>query len=173
MQKNVQGIIYISAIIVIAALTRLLPHPPNVSPITALALFSGAFISDIRFRFAIPIAAMLLSDLILGVHAYMPAVYLSFAAIVFLGIKLKDNNNSFLLLGSSLLGSIIFFIVTNFYVWFADSIYDKSLAGLMDCYVMAIPFFRNAIFGDIVYSFVIFGAYKLVERYLLKEELAK
>jgi hypothetical protein len=172
MKKNVQGLIYISAIIVLAALTRLLPHPPNVSPITALALFAGAFIGDVRLRFAIPIAAMLLSDLILGFHAYMPVVYISFAIIVFLGIKLKDNNNSFYLLGASLAGSIIFFIITNFYVWFADSIYDKSFTGLIDCYVMAIPFFRNALFGDIVYSFVIFGAYKLVERFLLKEELA-
>jgi hypothetical protein len=150
--------------ILAAALTRLIPHPPNFAPIGALALFGGAYLSDKRFAFLVPFAAMLLSDLILGFYAHMEWVYGSFGLIVCVGLGLQSRRRAGWIAGASLSSSVLFFAITNFGVWAGGSLYAKGFAGLMACYVAAIPFFGNTVRGDGFYSLILFGGFALLER---------
>ena len=126
----------ILSMIVLAVITRLLPHPPNVAPITGIALFAGCNIKDKNLAFMLPLLCMFVTDLFLGFHMTMPFVYLSFMCISNIGIGSKKITNG-TILGSSLL----FFLVTNFGVWYLG--YPNTLAGLVSCYTLAIPFFVN------------------------------
>lgn len=150
--------------ILIAALSRLIPHPPNMTPLTAMALFSGVYARDKRLALAVPLLALLLSDLIIGLHMQMPIVYLCFAGMVFIGSSLKSRPKvlplSFAVLGSS----ILFFVVTNFGVWLLDGLYPRSFQGLIVCYTAAIPFFRNTLLGDLFYAALLFGSFMFAEK---------
>jgi hypothetical protein len=152
------------AMILAAALSRLIPHPPNFAPIGALALFGGAYFSDKRLAFLVPFAAMLLSDLVLGLYGHMEWVYGSFALIVCIGLGLQSRHRAGWIAGASLTGSTLFFLITNFGVWADGSLYAKGLAGLVACYVAAIPFFGNTVLGDGFYSLMLFGSFALLER---------
>lgn len=151
----------IIAVICIAVVLRLLPHSPNVAPIAALALFSGAMIPD-RKGFIIPIVALLISDLFLGFHATMPFVYGSFLAIALMGTMLKKDSSLVKTGATSIIGSILFFLVTNFGVWATSSMYERSFSGLMRSYQMGIPFFRNTLLGDLFYTALFFFAYRSI-----------
>ena len=152
--------------IVTAALSRLVPHPPNVAPITALALFSAVYL-DRRLSFVIPLAALLLSDIFLGFYAGMIWVYASFAAIAGIGIWLSSHRGIFQTAGASLAGSLLFFIVTNFGVWISSQVsYPHTFAGLTECYVAAIPFFRNTLVGDMGYVAMMFGLYEVLKKFI-------
>ena len=151
--------IAILSMIVLAVITRLLPHPPNVAPITAIALFAGCNIKDKNLAFMLPLLCMFVTDLFLGFHMIMPFVYLSFMCISYIGISSKKINNG-TILGSSLL----FFLVTNFGVWYLG--YPNTLAGLVSCYTLAIPFFVNTIIGDLFFTHSLnYSFSKLEERY--------
>jgi len=153
-------------LIVLAAVSRILPHPANVAPITALALFGGVHFSR-RYSFLIPIAAMVVSDAVLGFSLESFWVYGSFLAIAGIGLWLRSHRSIGAILGCSLAGSILFFIVTNFGVWvFSQVTYPHTLAGLTACYVAAIPFFRNTLIGDLVYVTSLFGVFELGIRYI-------
>lgn len=147
-----------------AALARLVPHAPNFTPIAALALFGGAKFDDKRLAFAVPFAAMLASDLVLGLHASLPAVYLAFALIVCLGLALRGRERLLTIAAAVLTGSVAFFLITNFAVWAMGSMYPHTGAGLVACYVAALPFFRNELAGDAFYGLVLFGGFWLLER---------
>jgi hypothetical protein len=151
-------------LILAAALTRLIPHPFNFTSVGAVALFSGAYLGDKRAAFLVPLAAMLLSDLILGFYAHMEWVYGSFALIVCIGLSLRSRRRAGWIAGGCLAGSALFFVITNFGVWALGSLYPKSLAGLMACYAAAIPFFGNTVLGDGFYSLMLFGGFALLER---------
>ena len=133
------------SLLVLAVITRLLPHPPNVTPITAIALFGGCNIKDKNLAFVLPLLCMFLTDLFLGFHIIMPFVYLSFMCISYIGINSEKITNG-TIFGSSLL----FFLVTNFGVWFFG--YPNTLAGLVSCYTLALPFFVNTIIGDLFFT---------------------
>ena len=135
----------ILSLLVLAVITRLLPHPPNVTPITAIALFGGCNIKDKNLAFVLPLLCMFLTDLFLGFHIIMPFVYLSFMCISYIGINSEKITNG-TIFGSSLL----FFLVTNFGVWFFG--YPNTLAGLVSCYTLALPFFVNTIIGDLFFT---------------------
>ena len=152
------------SLILLAALSRLLPHPANFAPITALALF-GAVYLDRKHTFIVPIAAMLISDYFIGFHSAMMYVYSSLIMTGFIGLWLKDHRGVAQTAGATLAGSILFFIVTNFGVWISAQVtYPHTFAGLMECYVAAIPFFRNTLLGDAVYVGLMFGLYELMKR---------
>jgi len=154
------------SIILLAALSRLLPHPPNIAPITALALFGGVYL-DKKHTFIAPIAAMLISDYFLGFYSGMVWVYASFIAIGFLGLWLRDHKSIAATIGASFVGSILFFIVTNFGVWAAPQFtYSQDINGLIQCYIAAIPFFRNTLIGDMFYVGSMFGIFELARRYV-------
>ena len=151
--------ITILSMIVLAVITRLLPHPPNVAPITAIALFGGCNIKDKNLALALPLVCMFITDLFLGFHVIMPFVYISFMCISYIGISSKKINNG-TILGSSLL----FFLVTNLGVWYLG--YPNTLAGLVSCYTLALPFFVNTIIGDLFFTHSLSYSFgKLKERY--------
>ena len=149
--------------IVAAAATRLVPHPPNMTSVTALALFGGAYFSDRRLAFVVPLLVLLFSDIILGFYRHMEIPYLSFALIVCIGLRLQQRRTAPRIAGAALLSALVFFIVTNFGVWAFDALYPKTFAGLVTCYVAAIPFFRNTLFGDLIYTALLFGGFRLLE----------
>ena len=156
------------------AAMRLVPHPPNFTPIAAMALFAGAHFSRKRHAFAVPLLAMFLSDLVIsgGYHALMPVVYGCFAGTVGLGLLVRRRRTPFAVGGAALAGFVLFFVVTNFGVWLVFGLYPKSLAGLISCYVAAIPFFRHTLAGDALFTVLLFGGFALAERFMpvLREE---
>lgn len=148
--------------ILLAAISRFLPHPANFAPIAGMALFGGVYFSK-KFTFIVPFLALLISDFFIGFHQTMPFVYGSFLIIGLIGLWLKNHKTTKNIFASTLVSSILFFIITNFGVWFMGNMYAKSIFGLADCYVMAIPFFRNTIVGDLFYTGVFFGGYQLLQ----------
>lgn len=157
------GFLVITLMVVAAAFVRLIPHPPNFAPIAAMALFGGAYFSKKWAAFLIPLAAMFVTDLFLGFHATMWAVYLSFALVVVLGmvmIKQKKIGNIFF---ASVSASVSFFIITNFSVWISTPYYEKTGAGLAACYTAAIPFFHQTLLGDLFFVAILFGLYELAK----------
>jgi len=157
-----------------AAATRLLSPPPNFTPLFAMALFGGACFSNRIAAFAVPLAAMLLSDLALGLIRYgtavfpsMPFDYASFVLTVLLGCWVRRRQCSpVAIAGAALASSVLFFVVSNFGVWLQWHLYPKTLEGLVACYIAAIPLFKNALAGDAVFTLVLFGGFALAQRYV-------
>ncbi|MEI8046383.1 MAG: DUF6580 family putative transport protein [Bacteroidota bacterium] len=156
--------LYVVLIMIAAgALMRLIPHWPNFTPIAAIALFGGTFLKRKDLAFAIPIAAMLLSDLILGFHSTMFSVYISFIAIVGMGLVLHRKLTVVNTLTASLASSVLFYLVTNFASWTSGFMpYPMNIGGLMQSYIAGLPFLFNGILGDLFYNSVLFGALYLV-----------
>ena len=150
--------------ILAAAFSRLIPHPPDLTSIGALALFGGARFTDRRAAFLVPFAALLLSDLCLGLYPHMGWVYGSFALTVCLGRWLQPRRGAWRIAGATLLSSILFFVIADFGVWLDGSLYTKDLAGLAACYVAALPFFGNMLLGDGLYALLLFGGFAMLER---------
>lgn len=164
----------ISAMILFAAISRLIPHPANFAPIGGMALFGAAYYSKRYWVFIIPIVSMWISDVILNnvvygqyfdhfVWFYSGSLftYAAFALIVLLGMfSLKKVKVPHLIV-SALGASLIFFLVSNFGVWFSGMMYPPNFGGLMACYTAGIPFFKNTIAGDLVYTAVMFGVFEL------------
>jgi len=151
--------------VVLAIASRFLPVPPNFSPIMALALFSGVYFSDRRLALLIPISAMFISDLFIGLHSDMLAVYLAFGLIVSIGTLIKKVS-ILNVVGGSIAGAVLFFVITNFSVWLTSGMYSYSFSGLVLCYEMAIPFFRNTLSSSLLYSAVLFGSYSIISRFI-------
>lgn len=141
----------------VAVLTRWLPHPPNFTAVTAIALFGGAHFTSKKLAFLVPLTAMLISDLILGISLITVFVYGAFIAITLIGLHFKRIS-----IKSILLSSIAFFIITNFGVWLIG--YPLNLSGLVECYTLAIPFFRNSILGDLFFSGVLAYGFSWAEK---------
>ena len=165
--------VVVVSVIIIAALLRLLPHWPNFTPIAAMALFAGTYFDRKQYAFAIPFASMILSDIILGLHSNMPAVYLSFGITVLIGMAIRRNVNVGSIFLASLSSSVIFFLVTNFSSWLASPFYPQTFTGLLECYIAGLVFFRdqanglsfflNDILGTTFFSALFYGAFFLAE----------
>lgn len=153
----------LAGIILAAAAARLLPHPPNFSPIAALALFGGAKFTHKRSAFIVPLAAMFLGDLVLGLHSLIPLIYACFALIVCLGFWVRRKPTLQRTSGAAFASAILFFAATNLGVWAVTDMYSKDAAGLIACYVAALPYFWNTLAGDLFYTSVIFGVVALAE----------
>lgn len=159
------------AMIAFAAASRLLPHPPNLTPLTSIALFGGAHLANRWVALLIPLAAMVLSSAALGWIQYgyaavpiAPYVYVSVAVTVALGRRLRRGGGILAVAGATLASALLFFAITNFGVWFNSHDYPPTLAGLATCYVAAIPFLGNALIGDALYVLVLFGGHAAFER---------
>jgi hypothetical protein len=152
--------------ILAAAVLRLVPHPPNFSPIDGMALFGGAYLGRRALAFAAPLAALLVSDAVLGFYPGMEFQYLSVALIALLG-SLALSRVTLLRLGTAAIaGSVLFFAVTNFGTWLTSGLYPHNFQGLGACYVAAIPFFRNTVAGDLFYAALLFGGFALAEHWV-------
>ena len=148
--------------VLLGVFTRVIPHPPNMTAIGAIALFSGTFFFDRRLAFILPTIILLLSDLLLGFQPIL-SVYVSFLIIVSLGFILSKKHTTISIINMSLLASLIFFIITNFSVFVSSALYPKTVIGLIECYTLAIPFFLNTLIGNVVYSLIMFYGFKFVQ----------
>lgn len=137
---------FILLLICIAIVSRIVPHPPNFTPITAIALFSSINFKNKLYKYIIPITGLIISDIIIGISLINIFVYLSFILIAFIGAKFQKINNY-----SILLSSTSFFVISNFGVWLIG--YPKNIEGFILCYYMALPFFINTILGDLFYCY--------------------
>ncbi|MCH8331610.1 MAG: hypothetical protein IH946_09580 [Bacteroidetes bacterium] len=165
-------LLVLTAIILVLALLRILPHPPNFTPIGAMALFGAAYFTNKKLAFIIPLGAMFISDLILGFHGTMTFVYMSFILIGVIGLKLSGNVKTGRVIGSALIASVLFFLVTNFGVWLMGNFYPKDFGGLMACYAAGLAFYQysvfgsfflNTVMGDLFFVSVLFGGYEFVK----------
>ena len=154
------------SLILILALARLIPHPPNFTPIIAVAILSGYFFKNIYLSFATLLIAMLLADAFIGFYNHMLFVYLSLFLIAFVFYKISEKINFKNLFVYGFVGSLIFFIISNFGVWALgspgvyDVAYEKSLSGLVECYILALPFFGNTFLSTLVFSYPVMFIYK-------------
>lgn len=162
---------FVCGIVLFAMLTRFIPHPPNFTAVAAVALFGGAYLSNRFLAFLMPFVVLFLSDLFIGFHDTMWAVYLSFGLTVLLGMGLGRKVNVVNTVGSSVVSSILFFAITNFAVWLNGGFYPMNMAGLTECYVAAIPFFNYGLVGDLFFTSLLFGGFYLAG--LKFPELAK
>ena len=149
--------IFIIFLIVVTSLIRLAPHPPNFTPILSIALFSGVFLKN-KYGFLIPMIIMVLSDFYIGNYQMSIWVYSSLLILYFIGENSQKLNTNFIL-KTSVLGSFIFFLTTNFGVWIVG--YPKSLDGILTCYIAALPFYKNTLISTLLYSSVFYLIYVL------------
>ena len=147
-----------------AAALRLVPHPPNFSPIDAMALFSGAYLGRRAIAFVAPLAALLLSDLVLGYYHGMATVYPTVPLIVMGGWTVSPRPSALRVGVAAVAGSVIFFVVTNFGMWLFSGFYPVTYPGLIACYTAAIPFFQNTLVGDLFYTALLFGGFAFAEQ---------
>jgi hypothetical protein len=146
--------IFIISLILILGLSRLIPHPPNFTPIIALAVMSSFLFRNIFISLGVTIFSMFISDMIIGIHSNMFFVYLPLIIIIIFFNKFSVKLNTLNLILYSFIGSILFFIISNFGVWMTTELYEKNLSGLVNCYIMAIPFFHNTVFSTLLFSFI-------------------
>lgn len=151
-------------LILLGILARLAPHPPNVTPVVAVALFSGAVLPR-RWSLVVPLAIMGVSDWLIGFTPQMISGWLAFLLVGCLGWLLRQRRSVPRLVLASLSSSTLFFLVSNFGVWLEGRLYPLTLAGLRDCYVAGIPFYRNMLAGDLCYTAVFFGLFGWVSQW--------
>ncbi|MEX0649332.1 MAG: DUF6580 family putative transport protein [Balneolaceae bacterium] len=170
---NKKSTLILVVFILFAALSRLLPHAYNFTPLGAIALFGAAYFTRKKWALLIPLAAFFISDLILNnvmYSAYYEGftwftggflyIYGSIAMIVVLGYYLLQKVTIPRVIGGAFGASLIFFIVSNFGVWLSSPMYPLTAEGFITCYTAAIPFFHNTLAGDLIYSGVLFGGYE-------------
>ena len=169
------GPLTLAAMIFLAALSRVMPHPPNFSPIEAVALFGGAYFAKRHWALLVPLAAMFLSDMLLGLlrgglyfDYFASAGYLLVYACILLstllGFGLRGKVTGSRVLAYSLAGSMLFFVVTNFGAWLSDPLYPKTAAGLGAAYVAGLPFFQWTVLGTLFYAALLFGGFELLRK---------
>jgi hypothetical protein len=174
----------ITLMILMAAFSRLLPHPFNFTPLGAMALFGAAYFGNRLLAFIIPLTAMWLSDLVINntnilinhtqvVNSHSGFewfgggfywMYGSFALITIVGFLLLKKPNVLRVGTAGIFASLIFFLITNFAVWLGSTVYPQNISGLLGCYAAGIPFFGNTLAGDLFYCATLFGIFSLVNK---------
>jgi len=162
------GVIAFVVLVALGVAGRLLPHPPNVTPVLAAALFAGFLFRHRAVAILAPLVTLVISDAVIGLYDWrlMAIVYAAFLAPMLLRPLIRFKPTVLSATGCALAASIVFFVVSNFGVWWLGGLYSKSAAGLVACYVAAIPFFGNSLVGDLVWSGVFFGLYSAAVRCL-------
>jgi hypothetical protein len=169
-----------SGLLMIAVISRVIPHIPNFTPVESIALFSGVYIASRKLSFLLPVIGIYLADLILNntiyrsfypedsvfiwISGYMLWTFIAMGGIIVLGQILKTRLKPLNIIGYSLMGSLLFFIVSNFGVWLGSVVYPKTIAGLIECYTMALPFFRNSLLSNVIFTVVLFGSMEWISR---------
>ena len=150
-------------LILLLAFSRMIPHPPNFTPVVAVAIMSGYFFRNINLSFIILLISMLLVDTFIGFYKHMFFVYLSLFLITFIFFKISNKINFKNLFIFGFLGSLIFYLISNFGVWAYGVLspvtnlpYERNLNGLISCYILAIPFFKNTVLSSIIFSYAAF-----------------
>lgn len=144
------------ALVAIGVIFRLLPHEANFAPVAALSLLAGALLGW-RYALAVPLGIMLISDLVIGFYSSMAFTWLGFLLIAAFGMLFRKSSLTKRVVLGSLGSAVIFFVVSNLGVWLMSGMYQLNLAGLVECFTLALPFFRATLLSDIVYSGVFFS----------------
>jgi hypothetical protein len=179
--------VVLTVFIILAAVSRLVEHPWNFTPMTAILLISAAYISNKWMKIAVPFAVILFSDIVLenttglGFHEGTASVYFGYFVIFIVGLLLLQKVSVFKIVSASLLASLTFFLITNFAFLYTPSIepnpllgtYPHDVTGILASYEAGLPFFKNMILGDLTFSFILFAAYYFVQNFGLKMERAK
>ena len=160
----------ICLLIVLLVFSRLIPHPPNFTPIISIVILSGILFKTFRISSFIFLISMFISDLILGLHSGIIFVYLSLLIIGFLSFYIINEINYKNLFVYSFLGSLIFYLITNFAVWVSSNMYEKTFNGLIQCYILAAPFFSNTVISTIFFSYLTFICVNKLNRYFYRKE---
>ncbi len=163
MSKKSNSLVIAALLITLGFASRLLPHPANFAPIAAIAIFGGLYLPK-RWAIILPAMAMFVSDIFIGFYTWqiMLAVYGSFVLTGVIGLLVRKNKKTATVIGGTILGSVLFFLITNFAVWAFGNMYTHTFADLMQCYTMAIPFFKNTLLGDLFYTGALVGAFELL-----------
>lgn len=153
-------------LILAAAILRVIPHAANFAPISAMALFGGTYLNK-KAAMVIPLAAMIVSDIFIGFDSLQSraTVYGSFIIIGLIGLWLRRHKSITNVIGATLAGSVIFYLITNFAFFYPEGMYTHDLAGVIASYTNAIPFFRSTLLSDLFYVGMMFGAYEAVKIY--------
>tara|TARA_Y100001935_G_scaffold115511_1_gene95619 strand:+ start:505 stop:1020 length:516 start_codon:yes stop_codon:yes gene_type:complete len=154
-------------LIILLALSRLIPHPPNFTPILGMAVFSGAIINKKIVAYLVPLAAMLLSDLYLGFHSGMPIIYFTLAVCVLIGTFIESRVTILNSILGITAGVLVFYLITNFTVWYGSGMYENSFSGLITCYVMGLPFLQNTFISSLIYGMGAFLIYEVINKRLI------
>jgi hypothetical protein len=161
----------IAVVLIIAGIAlRLIPHTANFAPVGAIALFGGAVLSA-RIAWWLPLAIMVVSDLFLGLHGTILFTWGGFLLVALFGMLLKNQKNWLRVPLGAMGAAVIFFIVSNFGVWVEGKLYPHTWQGLVDCYVMAIPFLKTSLMADFAYSIALFSAFALAAQSTKKARL--
>lgn len=161
--EKIISILVFLTLVTVAVMTRTTSHLWNLTAVGAVSLFAGAYFTKKWVAVLVPMLALMISDLVIGFDRQSMSVYLAYAVIVALGFFLQISSARLKVLAFSLLGSILFFLITNFTFWYAESLYPHNFAGLMQSYTMGLPFFRNQLLGDIGFTFVLFELAKVLK----------
>ena len=148
-------------LIVMGVVSRLVPHPPNVTPLMAIALFGGTHLAK-RWAVLLPLLIVVISDAVIGWHDTVLWSWGAFFLTGTLAWWVRSRPTPARILSGALIGSGLFFVITNFGVWAVGHLYPRTVAGLWQCYLAALPFFRNSLIGDLVYTAALFGGYACV-----------
>jgi hypothetical protein len=164
MQGNRTQSLIVCLLILLGFSTRLLPHPANFAPIGAIALFSALYLPK-RYALIAPLLAMFFSDMIIGFYTWQTvvSVYVGFVLTGMIGLWVRERKSFATVLGGTLLGSVLFFLLTNGAVWAFDKMYPLNFSGLMQSYTMAIPFFKSSVMGDLFYTGVLVGGMEIIQ----------
>ncbi|MFA5259807.1 MAG: DUF6580 family putative transport protein [Candidatus Omnitrophota bacterium] len=147
------------AILLFGVMSRIFIHWPNFTPVIALALFGGLYLGKMR-GWITPLLLMVVSDMIIGLHAIVLFTWGSIVLIALLGYQMRGRKNAANLLGTGVLAAVIYFLITNFGAWLV--MYPKTAEGFVSCYVAAIPFFRSSLLSTVVYTALFCGLYEAV-----------
>lgn len=160
-------------LVILTVLTRLLPHPPNFTPVGALGLYTGAYANRLS-TWLVPLLALLISDVIIGLYepVAMIMVYAGFIASMVLGrFMLSRNRGLVSVFGASIVSAVMFFLFSNLGVWLSGTLYPLTLGGLSACFIAALPFFGNTLAGHVIYSLVLFGLFEYISKLMFNARL--
>jgi hypothetical protein len=146
------------ALVAFGVIMRLVPHAANFAPVGAIALFGGAVLPK-KVAWWLPVAVMAVSDLFIGFYSGILFTWAAYLMVALFGMTLRRTRNLYRIVLGSLGGATIFFLVSNFGTWAQGGLYPHTWAGFVQCYTMAIPFFRNTLAGDLFYNALLFGAF--------------
>ncbi len=161
----------IYGLLLLGLVGRLVPHPWNATPTMAIALFGGTYLSK-RWSMALTLLIVAISDLFLGWHTTIPFTWGAFLLTGMLAWWIRPRPSAARILAGALTGSVLFFVITNFGVWATQALYPHTAAGLWQCYIAGLPFFRATLLGDVVFTTVLFGGYALAAHSPLARSIA-
>jgi len=174
MKHETKKIVAVSVIVLLLAASRLLKHPYNFTPIAAMSIFAGCHLRK-HWGLIFPLGGLLASDYFIGFYDWklMAAVYVGIGISFYVGWHLRKNVRWYRIILAALVSSLFFFFVSNLAVWQFSEWYPRTFSGLAQCFVLALPFFKNSLAGDLIYTGVIFGAYEFAYRSIKQRSLLK